>query len=206
MNGNEDVFRAAAAALMLAGFAVRFYYQRQARNVPRIASRSRRRDTVFYWLVFTSYVLVLVYAFSRLLDVAHVALPDGLRWIGAPFALTGVALFAASHRALGRNWSGVLEIAERHTLIVSGPYRRVRHPMYTAFFCIAIANALLSANLIVAIVGLAAVTLMYIARVDEEEAMLLEQFGDQYRRYMLSTGRLLPKFRRSGAPGAPVRH
>jgi protein-S-isoprenylcysteine O-methyltransferase Ste14 len=197
MNRNEIVFRATVAALLIAGFAVRFYYQAQQRHVERVSARSLGRDKFFYWLVFTSYVLVLVYSFSTLLDAAHVDLPDALRWLGAPFGIAGVALLAATHRALGRNWSGVLEIAEKHALIVSGPYRRVRHPMYTAFFCIAIANALLCANLIVAIVGLAAVAMMYVARVTDEEAMLIEQFGDEYRRYMQRTGRLVPKPSRS---------
>ena len=196
MSENEVVFRATVAALMIAGFAVRFYYQRQARHVQRIAARELGRDEFFYRVVFISYVLVLVYAFSPLLDNAHVAVPDALRWIGAPIGLAGVALLALTHRALGRNWWGVLEIAEHHSLIVSGPYQRVRHPMYTAFFCIAIANAFLSANSIVALVGVVAVTMMYVARVSDEEAMLIEQFGNESREYMLRTGRLLPKLSR----------
>ena len=197
MSENEVVFRATVAALMIAGFAVRTYYQRQARHVRRVAARELGRDNFFYWLVFISYVLALVYAFSSLLDNAHIGVPDAMRWLGAPVGLAGVALFALTHRALGRNWSGVLEIAEKHSLIVSGPYQRVRHPMYTAFFCIALANAFLSANSIVALVGVTAVTMMYVARVADEEAMLIEQFGNEYRRYMLRTGRLLPKLSRS---------
>jgi len=66
--------------------------------------------------------------------------------------------------------------------------------MYTAIFCMALAYSLLSANWIVAIANLAAVTLMYWARVADEEQMLIDQFGDEYHAYMRRTGRLIPKF------------
>lgn len=65
--------------------------------------------------------------------------------------------------------------------------------MYTALFCIAFAHSLLSANWIVAATNIVAVTLMYLARVRDEEQMLIDQFGDKYREYMRHTGRLLPK-------------
>lgn len=69
--------------------------------------------------------------------------------------------------------------------------------MYTALFCMAFAYSLLSANWIVAIANLGAVTAMYLARVADEEQMLVDQFGEEYRAYMRRTGRLLPKLLRS---------
>jgi protein-S-isoprenylcysteine O-methyltransferase Ste14 len=116
-----------------------------------------------------------------------------VRWPGLGFAIAGICLLDATHRALGRNWSGKLEIAEGHQLIVAGPYRRMRHPMYTALFCMAFAYSLLSANWIVAAANIAAVALMYLTRVRDEEQMLIDQFGDEYRAYMRRTGRLLPR-------------
>lgn len=66
--------------------------------------------------------------------------------------------------------------------------------MYTALVCMAFAYSLLSANWIVAGTNIVAVTLMYLARVRDEEQMLIDQFGDDYRAYMRRTGRLVPKF------------
>jgi len=195
MLDNELAYRAAVGVLGILGFAIRLYYQRRFRDVRRAAANGAVRDRILYWLVFSAFVLAFFYAFSTLLDFAHAPLPAWLRWLGLPIGITSLLLLTSTHQALGRNWSGVLEIAEQHRLIVSGPYNRVRHPMYTAIFCNAIANALLSANWLIAATSILSVTLMYFARVTDEERMLIEQFGDEYRAYMQRTGRLLPPFR-----------
>lgn len=189
----ELPFRIAVGGTWIIGYAIRLYHERQARGVQRVSARHLTRDRIFYWTVFAAFVLALLYAFSPLLDVAHVPAPAWLRWLGLPCAILGIALLHATHRALGRNWSGKLEIADGHRLIVSGPYRHMRHPMYTALFCIASAHSLLSANWIVAIANIGAVTAMYLARVADEEQMLIDQFGEEYRAYMRRTGRLFPK-------------
>jgi len=190
----ELPYRIAVGGTWIIGYAVRLYYERRARGVQRVSARHLTRDRIFYWLVFMAFVLALVYAFTPFLDAAQLPLPAIVRWLGLPFAVLGVALLRATHHALGRNWSGKLEIAAEHRLIVAGPYRRVRHPMYTALFCIAFAYSLLSANWIVAGANILAVTLMYFARVSDEEQMLIDQFGDEYRAYMRRTGRLVPRF------------
>ena len=88
----------------------------------------------------------------------------------------------------------LLKLGEEHSLITTGPYSRVRHPMYTYFYIMTSSTALISANLIVAAFGITAWTLLYLVRVGDEEAMMLEQFGEEYKQYMERTGRLLPKF------------
>ena len=189
----ELAYRIAVGGIWIIGYAIRLYYERQARAVQRVSSRHLSRDRIFYWMVFAAFVLALLYALSPFLDSAHIALPAAVRWMGLPFAVTGIVLLAATHRALGHNWSGKLELAAGHQLIVVGPYRRLRHPMYTALFCMAFAYSLLSANWIVAAANILAVTAMYLARVADEEQMMIDQFGDEYRAYMRRTGRLVPK-------------
>jgi protein-S-isoprenylcysteine O-methyltransferase Ste14 len=100
-------------------------------------------------------------------------------------------LFIWTHHALGKNWSVDLVIKEEHTLITSGPYRWVRHPMYTSFFVQSLAFFLLSANWVIGLAGLAT-SVLGASRVDKEEALMIEEFGDQYRAYMQRTGRFLP--------------
>ncbi len=80
-----------------------------------------------------------------------------------------------------------------YALVTNGPYRFIRHPMYAAIFLIGIGISLHSANWIVALAYLLPVTGMYLFRISDEEEMMIEQFGDEYREYMRRTGRLVPK-------------
>lgn len=65
--------------------------------------------------------------------------------------------------------------------------------MYAAIFLIGIGVSLLSANWIVTLSYMLPTTILYLVRVSDEEEMMIEQFGDEYREYMARTGRLMPK-------------
>jgi protein-S-isoprenylcysteine O-methyltransferase Ste14 len=67
--------------------------------------------------------------------------------------------------------------------------------MYIAISLIGIGVSLLSANWIVALSYMLPMTNMYLFRISDEEKMMAEQFGDDYREYMQNTGRLIPKLR-----------
>jgi protein-S-isoprenylcysteine O-methyltransferase Ste14 len=97
-----------------------------------------------------------------------------------------------SHKDLGTNWSIALDIRKTHALVTNGVYRRVRHPMYSAFWLNAVAQALLLPNWIAGPAGLFGIALLYFARVSREERMMLETFGEDYRAYMARSARLIP--------------
>ena len=61
------------------------------------------------------------------------------------------------------------------------------------FYIYVIALGLLSSNSLVLISGFMTWTLLYVLRVPEEERMMVEEFGEQYRQYMKKTGRIIPK-------------
>lgn len=86
-----------------------------------------------------------------------------------------------------------LEIDAQHRLVTRGVYRFVRHPMYTSFFVSGIGQALLLANWIAGPAALVAVAVLVIVRVPNEEAMMIGQFGDEYRDYMRRTGGIVPR-------------
>lgn len=190
---NETVFRVTAASLVIFGLVVRLYYQRKLKNIKRDVPRGGQRDRIYYFLVMGGFILTLVYSVSTGLDFAHLALPVMVRWLGAVLAMASVALFVACHQALGRNWSGVVQLSENHSLVTHGPYRYIRHPMYTSFFSTALGLALVTANWVVAAACIGSVGLMYLARVADEERMMLQAFGSAYEAYTRKTGRLLPK-------------
>ncbi len=137
--------------------------------------------------ILVSYALGLAW-----LDALHVAFSDGLRWAGFALGLFSVLFWTWVQVALGRQWSAQLQLRENHTLITTGPYAHIRHPMYTALTGFGIGLALVGANWV--FVALAAVIIVGLAlRIPKEEKMLLGEFGEDYRRYMGRTGSLLPR-------------
>lgn len=127
----------------------------------------------------------------RWVDFATVSAPPWLRLLGAPVGVAGLALFAWMFRHLGLNVTSTSAPRDRGTLVTSGPYRRMRHPMYTAALILLVAAILLTANTVVAIGGVAAFVLLA-ARSRLEEQRLVAKFGDEYRAYQARTGRFLP--------------
>jgi protein-S-isoprenylcysteine O-methyltransferase Ste14 len=79
-------------------------------------------------------------------------------------------------------------------LIEIGPYRRVRHPMYTVFIVFLIGIALVTTNLLGLIFSLL-ISFSFPSIAKTEEALLTETFGDEYRSYMERTGRFFPPLR-----------
>jgi len=128
-------------------------------------------------------------------------LPAWLRVCGAALSVVSIALLVLVHRALGRHWSASLRLRDGHEIVTTGPYARVRHPMYTALFGNTLGLMLLSANWVVVLPRLVQYWRLY-TRIGGEEAMMIERFGEEYRDYMERTGRLLPH-RQSGGTAAP---
>lgn len=96
------------------------------------------------------------------------------------------------HHCLGRFFSARLVIQNQHEIIQEGPYRWIRHPMYTVGFCYLLGAGLLSQSLIVLSVPTLSFTILVLTRVSDEESML-ENHNPDYRIYKQSTGRFVPK-------------
>jgi protein-S-isoprenylcysteine O-methyltransferase Ste14 len=190
----EYVFRIAFGALWLIYFVVRIRFQKivkmEALEYKRI---NEKKEDAYFRLFALAFLFLIFYFLSPWIDFAHIVYPIWIRWAGALLLVLGIALFAWSHAALAKNWTAVLALSDQHELVVTGPYHWVRHPMYSAFFVIGIGFFLLSANWLIGLVYLLPLIVMYITRVGVEENMMIEQFGDQYRKYMKTTGRLFPR-------------
>ncbi len=100
---------------------------------------------------------------------ATLHLPASVRWGGVGLGTLGLALLVWVHRTLGRNFSHTLTIRQQHRLVTHGPYRWVRHPMYTAFVSLILAISLLLDDLFVGVTGLLALSVVMILRVRTEE-------------------------------------
>lgn len=143
-----------------------------------------------------SGLVPLVHLVTGVLGFADYDLPAWTIAVGAAVQTAALVVFWRSHADLGRNWSVTLELRAEHSLVTTGIYRQIRHPMYTALFMLNLGTPLLIRNWIAGFTGLASFTLLYVVRVSREEAMMQTAFGSAYDAYAARTGRILPRLRR----------
>jgi protein-S-isoprenylcysteine O-methyltransferase Ste14 len=115
-----------------------------------------------------------------------------IRWLGVIGASCSVVLVAWTHRELGRQYAAEIAVQEEHTLVTTGPYARTRHPMYTALNAFSFSMALMTSNLLVLFFAIF-VMVPFPSIAKDEEQVLLETFGEEYREYMKRTGRFFPR-------------
>lgn len=174
-------------------FVIRYPHERRARRTPKLRRSDRSRELVLMAISATGLgVLPAVYVFTNASAFASYTFRPWQAWLGAAVFAAALWLFYRTHKDLGRNWSVTLEVRDRHTLVTDGVYRCVRHPMYSAFWLWALAQALLLPNWIAGPAGLVGFGTLFFLRVGREEALMIETFGDEYRRYMARTARVLP--------------
>ena len=113
-------------------------------------------------------------------------------YLGVAADIASLWLFYRTHSDLGHNWSVSLDLRERHTLVTTGIYATVRHPMYSGFWLMALAQALLLPNWVAGPAGLIGFGLLFFGRVRREEEMMMTAFGEEYRVYMRRTARVVP--------------
>jgi protein-S-isoprenylcysteine O-methyltransferase Ste14 len=180
-------------ALVIGWYLIRYKYARRSRREKIVWSARGSVETALLLISLAGLGLVpLVYVATAMPRFAAYGFHPLFAWLGLFFAIAALGMFHLTHRALGRNWSISLDVRERHELVTEGIYRRVRHPMYSAFWLWAIAQALLLPNWIAGFAGLAGFGTLFFGRVAREERMMLETFGDSYRAYMARTGRVFP--------------
>lgn len=178
---------------MLGWYVIRFPHARRASLTPVARGARDPREIALMLVSATGLgVLPLVFVSTRWFRFADYSFRPVQAGLGVVVALISLATFYLTHRALGRNWSVSLDVREHHTLVTRGVYGRVRHPMYTAFWLWAVAQALLLPNWIGGMAGLLGFGILFAGRVAREEAMMVESFGDDYRAYMGRTYRVIP--------------
>jgi len=142
--------------------------------------------------VWTAALVVYVCC-PQWVSFAHLDMPLYLRWGGSALGITGILVVAWADHHLGNNLSGIVQIKDEQTLVTAGPYRWVRHPIYTGGLLSCCGHFLLSANWCVGACCCGGAALLYVTRISREEKMMLAKFGDDYRHYIERTGRLLPR-------------
>lgn len=154
---------------------------------------SRPLDVVHDMATLVAWqILPLVYVFTPWLDYANYHLPWWAGWAGVAALACAVLVLRGAYSALGANWSPKLDVREGQKLVTSGIYSLIRHPIYVGMWLWTLSQPLVVQNWIAGWAMLVLFLPLYVIRVPREEAMLLQQFGDEYRDYMRGTGEVIP--------------
>lgn len=175
-------------------FVIRIPHQRRNRkkNVVVDDRKDIREQALLAGSLAGLGVVPMTYAFTGFPRFADYPFQPAMAVLGCATFAFALYLFYRTHKELGRNWSVTLEMRERHDLVTDGLYRYVRHPMYSAFWLMAVSQFLLLPNWIAGLSGFLGFGTLFFGRVFREEAMMVETFGDAYRDYMKRTARVLP--------------
>ncbi|MGB7280893.1 MAG: isoprenylcysteine carboxylmethyltransferase family protein [Candidatus Acidiferrum sp.] len=160
--------------------------------------RTKKRESILQRLLYmlppiAAYFLVASSEFRfGWLAVRFVPEGSAIRWLGVAITAAGIgfALWARWH--LGSNWSGLVTLKEGHELIRTGPYRFIRHPIYTGVL-IGVFGTLLEDGEMRSLIALAMVWLSFDVKARREESFLAQEFGPGFAEHQSHTGMFLPK-------------
>lgn len=194
---NANIFRILAAVIFVAGVGISSYYRRKADldSGEKVSWKSEglmmiltlRLGGLVMWGSILAYLLN-----PDWMSWSKMELPDWMRWSGVGLGFTTIILIYWLFSSLGMGVTPTVETRLEHKLVTSGPYRWVRHPLYSVGAAFVGALGLIADNWF--ILGMAGVSLVLLAvRLPNEEAHLIEKFGNEYRQYMKTTGKFFPK-------------
>lgn len=189
----EISFKIAFVFLWIIYILVRAPYENRYKREKKIKSFYLAKEKFLLFLLSSGLLLIpMVWLFTPFLEKFDIELPVWSRIFGIGLAILSLIYFKWIHKTLGANWSPTLEIRKGHQLITSGPYKKIRHPMYAQIWIWTIAQFLIISNIFSGLSGILAWSILYFIRVPKEEEMMVGSFGDEYIQYMKQTGRVFP--------------
>jgi protein-S-isoprenylcysteine O-methyltransferase Ste14 len=176
---------------LLLWIAFMVYWGIAGRNSAPTKSSESKASTWLHQIVLTTALLLL---FIPVPGLTGWFLPQQLHYLvatGAIIQAVFIALAIWARRHLGRNWSGAVRIGVDHELVRTGPYRLVRHPIYTAMLGMFLGTAI-SSSQYHALLGLVILIFAYLRKTRLEEQILQQTFGAEYDAYRRGTWALVP--------------
>lgn len=194
---NENIFRILAAVILITGVGISSYFRRKAdRETGEKLSRKADGNIMMTYIRIGGLILwlsPLVYLINpNWMTWSKIGLPEWVRWAGVGIGILCTLGIYWLFSSIGTGITPVSATRKEHKLSTSGPYRWVRHPLYTVGSSFIVSFGMMADNWFIALLGVLAFIGMAI-RTPKEEANLIEKFGDEYREYMKRTGRFLPK-------------
>jgi protein-S-isoprenylcysteine O-methyltransferase Ste14 len=196
----ESIFRSVTAVLLVTAAAISGYRRHRAEQAgeDEISLQGEGLTTAVALRSSGLVLMLSVVAYlvnPRWMRWSSLDLPAPLRWSGAGLGAVSLALTLWIFRTIGKNITSTVETREEHELVTGGPYRWVRHPLYTVGTSFFVSLGIVAANWFMGL-AILSVLVMLLIRLPKEEEKLIERFGDEYRAYIERTGRLLPRIKR----------
>jgi protein-S-isoprenylcysteine O-methyltransferase Ste14 len=165
------------------------YWEHAAKTAaPAKSSESGASRSIHVVLTNAAILLQIVQipAIPRFLPLSIPVLAAGLA-----ISLLGLALAIHARRILGKHWSGRITIKVGHQIIRTGPYKLIRHPIYTGILAMYTGTAIVSGSSL-ALLGLATAGIAYARKIRLEEINLRIAFGQDYEAYRQESRALIP--------------
>ena len=161
-------------------------------NKPTVYRETQsQRLRYWVWLVIAYFLLLYGPRLASPLNLRIIPHTAPIAWTAAVLCIIGLSFAVWARATLGRNWSGVVTLKEGHELVERGPYRFVRHPIYTGILTMFFATALALGHL----GGFAATLIVFASfwiKLRDEEKLMLQQFPEQYETYLRRVKRIIP--------------
>lgn len=180
----------AGILILLCWVLLAVYWNISARSVKSAAEPQSSTARLARFPVWLGFIL-FVAAWSRpfgIVAIRRTVLSDSLG-----IAICAFGLFVAiwSRKVLGAEWSQNVELKRGHKLVQGGPYRFMRHPIYTAHLLMGLGTAITSGSLI-AFAGFISFVVGFWIKLNQEERLLLHSFPEEYAAYKGRVKALVP--------------
>lgn len=159
------------------------------RTVYRESRAQRLRYTIP--ILIACYLLFRGYRLPYPFNLRIIPQINAILVAAAILCISGLGFCFWARAVLGGNWSGTVTLKENHELILRGPYRVVRHPIYTGLLAMVIATVI-QQGYIAGIIGFILVFVSFWIKLNDEEELMRKQFPDQYAAYRERVKRIIP--------------
>ena len=149
------------------------------------------RIPIVIGIALSSCLLLAPFWFGGFVNAIILPRSDLSYFTGFLVTVSGIGFAFWARFALGRNWSGRVTIKEDHELVTRGPYRFVRHPIYTGAL-LAFTGTTIAFGRAGGFFAIAIMTVIFVRKIWLEEKMLMEHFGARYAAYCRTTKALIP--------------
>jgi protein-S-isoprenylcysteine O-methyltransferase Ste14 len=196
---NDTIFRILAVLIFFGTAGISIFHRRKAdrEGGERVSLKEEGLAITLALRIFGLTLWSMVFAFMinpAWINWSRVDLPEWVRWVGIGMGVVSMLLAYWVFSSLGNNVTPTVVTRTRHSLVTSGPYRWVRHPLYSMGMLAYLGYALIAENWLIALLAVLGFIILNI-RLPKEEARLIAAFGDEYRAYMQRTGKFLPRLK-----------